>query len=163
MKKRIIILIFFVLAVINTITAGFWIFGIERKTELLIEKKENMEELKDSRYDISSLNLAISKLKGEIDDKKILYKMDRESNPLRMTEDVLLLLEKNRIKVINYRLEGEENKEELALTAEGKLGSILKLIYDLSYSQNCFRINFISVDAKPPGKLATIVIRITYA
>lgn len=128
-----------------------------------MQKKESVMKLDSSLYNSNSLNIVISKLKEEVSARKTLLREDEEYDTLKMTEDVLLFLEKNRIKVINYRLEGEENKEELALTAEGKLGSILKLIYDLSYSQNGFRINFISVDAKTPGKPATIVIRITYA
>ena len=128
-----------------------------------MQKKESVMKLDSSLYNSNSLNIVISKLKEEVSARKTLLREDEEYDTLKMTEDVLLFLEKNRIKVINYRLEGEENKEELALTAEGKLGSILKLIYDLSYSQNGFRINFISVDAKTPGKPATIIIRITYA
>lgn len=99
-----------------------------------MQKKESVMKLDSSLYNSNSLNIVISKLKEEVSARKTLLREDEEYDTLKMTEDVLLFLEKNRIKVINYRLEGEENKEELALTAEGKLGSILKLIYDLSYS-----------------------------
>ena len=162
-KKKMIILIFFTLALINTIVAGFWILGIERKKELLMQKKENSLKLDSSLYDSTSLKMAISKLEEELSGEKDFNGKDGEYNTLKMTEDVLLLLEQNRIKVISYRLEGEENREELALTAEGEIGSILKLIYELSFSMSRFRINFVSVDARFSGKPATLVIRITYA
>ncbi|MCK5153880.1 MAG: hypothetical protein KAQ93_05930 [Spirochaetales bacterium] len=161
MKKKIVVLIFFTLAVINTIIAGLWISDIGRKTELLVQRKENAVKLDSSLYDNTSLKLAISKLEEEIFIEKSLKR--KEGDTLKMTEDVLRLLEQNRIKVISYRLEGEDNREELAITAEGELGSVLKLIYDLSFSKEGFRINFISVDARFRGRPATLVIRITYA
>ena len=164
MKKKIIILTFFILTLINTIVAVFWMSDIERKTELLVQKREDTQKFEGVLYDSSSLVAAISRLEEEIADKNALYGIvNGKYNPLKMTEGVLLLLEKNRIKIINYRLEGEDSKEELALTAEGEIGSILKLIFDLSFSQNQFRINYITVDAKLSGKPATLIIRITYA
>ena len=167
MKKKIVILIFFTLSVVNTIIAGLWISGIGRKTELLAWRYESAVKLDSSLYDNTSLKVAISKLEEEISVEKALKRKEGEYNTLKMAEDVLRLLEQNRIKVISYRLEGEEtNKEaseELALTAEGEIGSVLKLIYELSFSKEGFRINFISVDARFPGKPATLVIRITYA
>lgn len=163
MKKKIIVLIFFTLAVINAAVAGFWIWNIGWKTELLARQYESAIKLDNSLYDNTSLNQIISKLEEEVSAVKALKRKDNEYNTLKMTEDVLLLLEQNRIKVISYRLEGEENREELAITAEGETGSILKLIYELSFSKEGFRINFVSVDARFPGKPATLVIRITYA
>ncbi len=162
MKKKIVILIFFTLVVINTAIAGFWIWDIGRKTELLVQKKESSIKLDSSLFESTSLKLAISKLEEEILGVKALMRKEGEYNTLKMTEEVLLLLEQNRIKVVSYRLEGEENKEELAITAEGEAGSILKLIYELSFSKEGFRINFVRVDARFPGKPATLVIRITY-
>ncbi len=163
MKKKVVIIIFFTLAVINTIIAGLWISGIGRKTELLSQRFESAIKLDNSLYDSTSLELAISKLEEEILGVKALKRKEKEYNTLKMTEDVLLLLEGNKIKVISYRLEGEENREELAITAEGELGSVLKLIYELSYSKEGFLIIFISVDARFRGRPATLVIRITYA
>ena len=157
MKKKIVIPIFFTLAVINTIIAGLWISGIGRKTELLMQRYESAVKLDSSLFDNSSLKLAISKLEEEISIKKALKRKGGE--PLEMTEDVLGLLEQNRIKVISYRLEGEE----LAITAEGEIGSVLKLFYELSFSKEEFRINFVSVDTRFRGRPATLVIRITYA
>ena len=163
MKNKMVILIIFTLAVINTIAAGFWISDIGRKTELLVQRKENAKKLDSSLYDSTSLKLVISKLEEEVSVEKTLRRKDGEYDTLKMTEDVLRLLEKNRIKVISYRLEGEENREELAITAEGEAGSVLKLIYELSFSKKGFRINFASVDVRFPGKPATLVIRIIYA
>jgi hypothetical protein len=162
-KKRIVVLIFFTLAVVNTIVAGLWISDIGRKTELLVQRKENAVKLDSSLYDNTSLKLAISKLEEEIFIEKSLKRKEGEYNTLKMTEDILRLLDKNRIRVISYRLEGEENREELAITAEGEVGSVLKLIYELSFSKDGFRINFINVDARFSGRPATLVIRITYA
>ena len=162
MKKKIIILIFFTLAVINTIIAGFWISGIGRKTELLAGRYDNAIKLDSSLYDSTSLKLAILNLEEEVSTAGALKRKDEEYNTLKMTEEVLLLFEKNGIRVISYRLEGEGNREELALTGEGKPGSVLKLIYELSFSKEGFRINFVRVDARFPGKPATLVIRITY-
>ncbi len=162
MKKKIIILIFFTLAVINTIILGFWISRIGRKTELLAGRYESAIKLESSFFESTSLKAAISKLEEEISVRKALMRKEGEYNTLKMTEDVLLLLEKNKIKVISYRMEGEENREELVVTGEGEAGSILKLIYEISFSKEGFRINFISVDARFPGKPATLVIRITY-
>lgn len=163
MKNKMVILIIFTLAVINTIAAGFWISGIGRKTELLVQKKESAIDLDSSLYDSTSLKLAISKLEEEISVENAFRRKEGEYNTLKMTEDVLLLLEQNRIKVISYRLEGEENREELAITAEGEVGSVSKLIYELSFSKEGFRIKFVSVDARSSGRPATLVIRITYA
>ena len=163
MKNKMVILIIFTLAVINTIAAGFWISGIGRKTELLVQRKESAIKLESFLYDRTSLKLAISKLKEEVSAQKVIIRKDGEYNTLKMTEDVLRLFEQNRIKVISYRLEGEENREELAITAEGEAGSVLKLIYELSFSKEGFRIKFVSVDVRFPGKPATLVIRITYA
>ena len=163
MKKKIVILIFFILAVINTIIAGLWISGIGRKAELLALRCESAVKLDSSLYDNTSLKVAISKLEEEISVEKALKRKEGEYNTLKMTENVLRLLEQNRIKVISYRLEGEENKEELAITAEGEVGSVLKLIYELSFSKEEFNINFISVDARFSGKPAILVIRISYA
>ena len=161
MKKRIVILIFFTLTIINTIVSGLWISDIGRKTKLLIQRKENAMELESSLYSRTSLKVAISTLEEEISVENALKRKERES--LKMTEDVLSLFDQNRIKVISYRLEDEENREELAVTAKGEIGSVLKLIFDLSFSEEGFRINFISVDARFPGKPASFVIRITYA
>ncbi len=165
MKKKIVIFIFFTLLVLNTIIAGFWISDIGRKTELLSGRYESAVKLDSSLYDNTSLMAAISKLKEEISIEKALNRTEGDS--LKMTEDVLCLIEQNRIKVISYRLEGEEtnkeNREELTITAEGELGSVLKLIYELSFSKEGYLINFISVDARFRGRLATLVIRITYA
>lgn len=162
--KKIIILIFFILAVVNTIIAGFWILRIEQKKELLVERSESAVKLNSSLYDNTSLYLAISKLEEEILVEKALKR--KEVEPLKMTEDILHFLEQNSIKVISYRLEGEgnnkESREELAITAEGEIGSVLKLIFDLSFSDEGFRINFISVDARFPGKPASLVFRISY-
>ncbi len=163
MKKKIIVFIFITLAVINTFSAGFWIWDIGQKMELLEQKKENALELDSSIYNNTSLKLVISKLEEEVSVEKAFIREDREFNTLKMTEEVLLLLKENRIKVISYRLEGEENREELALTAEGKPGSIIKLIYELSFSKKGYRINFVKIDAKSPGEQSTLVIRITYA
>jgi len=163
-KKKIVLLIFFTLSVINTIIAGLCISGLGRKTELLVQRYESAVKLDSSLYDNTSLKLAISKLEEEISIEKVLKRKEGES--LKMTEDVLRLLDKNRIKVISYRLEGEEaNKEiseELAVTAEGDVGSVLNLIYELSFSEEGFSINFVSVNARFPGQPATLVIRITY-
>lgn len=163
MKKKIVILIFFTLAVINTAVAGFRIWDIGRKTELLARRFGNAQKLDSSLFEGRSLKITISKLEEDVSDVKALKRKDDEYNALKMTEDVLLLLEQNRIKVISYRLEGEENREELAITAEGETGSVLKLIYELSFSKEGFRINFVSIDARFPWKPATLVIRITYA
>ena len=161
MKKKIIILIFFTLAVINTIVSGLGILGIRQKTKLLVHRRESAIKLDRSLYDTTSLKVVVLKLEEEIFIKNSFKRQGW--NTLKMTEDVLGLFKKNRIKVINYRLEGEENREELALTAEGEIGFVLKLIYDLSFTKEGFRIKFISVDARFPGQPATIVIRITYA
>ncbi len=165
MKKKIIVLIFFTLAVINTIIAGLWISDIGRKTELLAGRYGSAVKLDSSLYDNTSLKLAILKLEEEIYARKALKR--KEGEFLKMTEDVLFLLEQNRIRVISYRLEGEETnkeiREELVITAEGEIGSVLKLIYELSFSKEGFRINFISVDTRFRGRPATIVIRIIYA
>jgi len=160
-KKKIVVLIFFTLSVINTIIAGLWILGLGRKTELLVQRYESAVKLDSSLYYNNSLKLAISKLEEEISLEKVLKRKEGES--LKMTEDVLHLLEQNRIKVISYRLEGEEANEELAVTAEGEPGSVLKLIYELSFSEEGFSINFVNVNARFPGQPATMVIRITYA
>lgn len=161
MRNKIVVLIFFTLAVVNTIVAGLWISDIGRKTELLAGRYESAVKLDRSLYDNTSLKAAISKLEEEILGVKVLMRKEGES--LKMTEDVLRLLEQNRIKVISYRLEGEENREELAITAEGELGSVLKLIYELSFSKEGFRIKFVSIGARFPGRPAALVIRITYA
>ena len=161
MKNKIIILIFFTLAVINTIVSGFRISGIGRKTELLVQKKESAKKLDSSLFDSTSFKLAISKLEEEISARKAPVR--KEGETLKMIEDVLLLLKQNKIKVISYHLEGEENREELALTAKGEAGSILKLIYELSFSKEEFRINFVNVNVGFQGKPVTLVIRITYA
>jgi hypothetical protein len=160
-KKKILIPMFFTLAVVNIIISGLWISGIGRKTELLVNRCESGIKLGSSLYNNTSLMLAISKLEEEISIEKTLKRKEGES--LKMTEDVLSLLEQNRIKVISYRLEGEENREELAITAEGEIGSVLKLFYELSFSKEEFRINFVYVDARFRGRPATLVIRITYA
>ena len=164
-KNKIIILVFFTLAVINTIITGLWISEIGRKIELLVQQCESAMKLDNSLYDNNSFKLAISKLDEEISLEKVLKRKEVES--LKMTQDVLSILEQNRIKVISYRLEGEEankeTREELAINAEGDADSILKLIYELSFSKEGFLIDFISVDVRFPGKPATLVIRITYA
>jgi hypothetical protein len=161
-KKKIIIIIFFTLAIINTIIAGFWILGIGRKTDLLSQRIENAIKLDSSLYDSTSLKLAILSLEEEVSKAGALKRKGEEYNPLKMTEEVLLLFEKNGIRVISYRLEGEENREELVLTGEGPPGSVLKLIYELSFSKSSFRFNFVSIDARFPGEPAILVIRITY-
>lgn len=161
MITKIVNSIFFTLAVINTIITVFWILGIKQKTELLRQRCESALKLDSSLYDNSSLKQAISKLEEEISVEKALKRTEGET--LKMTEDVLRLLEINRIKVSTYHLEGEENREELTITAEGEVGSVLKLIYDLSFSKEEFRINFISLNASSSGKPATLIIRISYA
>ena len=161
MKKRIVILIFFTLAVINTVITVLLIWNIEQRTDILIEKKMIAENLDSSLFDNNSFNRIILKLKEELAALKINKQNGRET--LKMTKDVLHLFEQNRIKVISYRMEGEENREELVITAKGEIGSVLKLIYDLSFSKEGFRIGFASVDAGLPGKPAGIVIRISYA
>ena len=60
----------------------------------------------------------------------------------------------------------EEPAEDLprwTVYAEGEVGSVLKLIYELSFSKIGFRIKFINVDVRSPGKPTTLVLRITYA
>lgn len=165
MKKKIVILIFITLAFINSAAAGFWIWDIGRKTELLSRRYESAVKLERSFFEGTSLELVISKLKEENFARKALLRKD--DDPLKMTLDILHLLEKNKIKVISYRLEGEETnketREELVVTGEGEIDSVLKLIYDLSFSKEGFRIKFISVDARSPERPAALVIRITYA
>lgn len=164
MKNKKYILILFTLTLINTIIAGFWILDIKEKTELFVQKKENIQDMEMDLYERLSLDTAISELSREIAGKEALYRsVSAEYNSLEMTEDVLFVFSTNRIKIISYRLEGEENRQELALTAEGEIGNILKLIYDISFSKKWFRIIFINVDAKLPGKPASLVMRITYA
>jgi hypothetical protein len=160
-KKKIVIPLFFALAVINTIITGLWISDIRRKMELLNWRYESALNLDSSLYDNTFLKIAISKLEEKIFIEKALKR--KEGDAFKMTEDVLRLLEQNRIRVINYHLEGEENREELSVTAEGDIGSVLKLIYKFSSSKEEFRINFVSVDARVSGRPATLVIRITYA
>ncbi len=166
-KKKVLTLIFLILSVINTIIAGFWISGIGRKTELLARQYGSAVTLDSSLYDNTSLNLAISKLKKDILIDKAINRRNDEYNSLKMTKEIMDLFEQNRVKVISYRLEGtaatKGGSEELYISAEGKPGSILKLIYDLSFSKEDYRINFISVDTRFPGKPAALVIRITYA
>jgi len=159
-KKKIIILICFTLAVINTVAAGLWIFGIRQKTKLLVPLCASAIKLDISLYDTTSLEVAVLKLEEENFIKKALKR--KRWDTFKMTEDVLDLLKKNRIKVINYRLEGEENREELVLTAEGEMSFVLKLIYDLSFSKEGFYITFISVDTRSTGQPAALVLRITY-
>ncbi len=164
MKKQRYIVIFFSLTLINTVGAGFWILNLEQKTEILAQRIESTKNLEKSLYDSFSLEEVISKLNGEIADRKISYRsIDEEYDSLKMTEDVLLVFQKNRMKIIYYKLEGKEKREELALAAEGSIGNILKLIYDLSFSKDWFRIIFINVDTILPGKPATLVLRVTYA
>ncbi len=117
MKKKIVVLIFFTLSVINTIIAGLWISGIGGKIELLVQKKESAMKLNRSLYDNTSFKLANSKLEEEISIEKALKR--KEGEALKMTEEVLRLLKQNRIKMISYRLEGEE----LTITTEGDIGS----------------------------------------
>ncbi len=104
-KNKIIILVFFTLAVITTIITGLWIWEIGRKTELLVRRCESAMKLDNSLYDNNSLKLAILKLEEEITLEKVLKRKEVES--LEMTQDVLSILEQNRLKVISYRLEGE--------------------------------------------------------
>ncbi len=163
MKKNKVVLILFTLTVINIITEGFWISGIKEKMELLVEKKENILKLENSLYNSASLDAVVLKLEGELSARQSSGGSCRDQNTLKMTEEVLLLLEQNGIRVISYRLEGEENREELALSGEGNPGSVLELIYEISSSEKRFRINFLTVDAQLPGKPAFLVIRIRYA
>ncbi|RKX81855.1 MAG: hypothetical protein DRP58_11200, partial [Spirochaetes bacterium] len=65
MKNKIIILVFYTLAVINTIITGLWIWEIGRKTELLVQQCESAMKLDNSLYDNNSLKLAILKLEEE--------------------------------------------------------------------------------------------------
>ncbi len=160
MKKKIIILIFFTLAGINTIVTGFWISDIGSKTKHLVQRNEKAIKIYRSLYYYTSLNMAISELEEEISKEKTLRQEKGES--FKMTEDILGLLEKNRIKVISYRMEDEGDREELAMTAEGEIGSILKFIYELSFSKEDFRINFISINTEFSGNPAALVIRISY-
>ena len=106
MRNKIVILIFFTLTIINTIIVGLWILDIGRKTVLLTGRYESAVKLDRSLYDNTFLKAAISKLEEEIVKEKDLSRKDGDS--LKMTEDVLLLLEQNRINIISYRLEGGE-------------------------------------------------------
>ena len=162
MKKKIVILVLLTLTVLNTIVSGFRIFDSKDKFEDLIVKKENAQNLEETLYDISSLDRAISELENERANRRAFHEADKDYSTLKMTEEVLLLLEKNRIRVSNYRLEGEENSEELAVTGEGKTGGIIKLFYDLSFAEPGFLISFLSVDTKAPGKPVSLVMRIAY-
>jgi len=166
-KKKIVILIFFTLAIINVTAAGFWIWDIGRKTEQLAIRYENAEKMEKSLYENRSLKVTISKLEEELSAVKVPDRKNDKNLSLKMTKDVLLLFEQNRIKVISYRLEGEKNKketrEELVITAEGETAAVLKLIYDLSFSKEELRIKFVSVNAGFPGRPAAFVIRVTYA
>ena len=163
MRKKIVILIFLNLAIINAAIAGLWISGIGRKTEILTMGLDNTKKVDSHLFDSSSLNITILKLKKRLSAIKAIKRKDYDYNTLEMTEEVLLLLEKNKIKVISYRLEGEKNREELVITAEGKTGSLLKFIYELSFSEEGFCINFVSVDARFSGRPAILIIRIIYA
>ncbi len=161
MTGKSIILLLLLSSIIITAVSSFRIITMEHDWQALHREKEKLARLERTLCTPSSLDEAIAEREKEKAAMDTFYRYKGKSD-LAMTREVLELFKRNRIKISRYRIEGENDRKELAVDAEGKTENILKLIYDLSALNPGFFITFITVNAETPEKPAALVIRISH-
>ena len=161
MKQRVMAILFTLTVISSSITVVL-IWGNSRKAETIIREKKKTGTADSILYSIPSLDSAIAQLKKEKETLDSLAGGKTAYSSLTMTGDVLRMFKEHMITIFSYRLEGKSTDKELAVIAEGNMEDILKLIYDLSFTNKEFHISFISVDTRKAGKPASLVLRIAH-
>ncbi len=163
MTRRITSIVILAITLIFTIVTMYLGWELQLDYKALEEKLSSLQKLEEPIYSESSLQQAIGTLKKEIEEVRSHFSIDNTNGPLQLTEEVLRLLKQNTLHIIDYRLEEQGENSELVISAEGRIGNILKLFYELSYNEKPFRIIFFTIDAKRSDSLVSLFLRVAYA
>ncbi len=87
----------------------------------------------------------------------------KKRDPLKVTEDVLLLLKKNGITVEKYQIMGKDVEKVLLIRGKGAVLDVIALFYTMALPEKAFHITYTSLVVNRRGNTVSLVMRVAYA
>ncbi len=87
----------------------------------------------------------------------------KKRDPLKVTEEVLLLLKKNGITVGKYQIMEKDAEKVLLIRGKGAISDVIALFYTMALSERAFHITYTSLVVNRRENTVSLVMRVAYA
>ncbi len=112
---------------------------------------------KEQSHRLLSLNRTIELLQER------LRQRIKKRDPLKVTEDILILLKKHSITVGKYQIVEKDTGKVLLIQGKGSVSDVIALLYSMALSGSEFHITYTSVKADRKENTVSLVMRVAYA
>ncbi len=152
--------VFSCFAILN-VAAVFLVLNLSIKKAAALESDKNwLRNHNNSFYSTDSLEKAIDVLEEKTEMHSNMISVTRGAF-LNYSETILTIFKENNLAIKNYYIDEGETKE-IRLEASGILLNVIKCMYDLSYSEKNFKIDFLSIYLSESNMEVEVTVEITH-